>query len=107
MLLLQEVVSTLLAHGADPKAQDKNGFMPHHDAAAKGLLGTLKVLLRDKRTPVDEGVHDGLTALHLASAEDKQDIIEALIAGGADVEKRSYVVRPSFQTCIARAPGMT
>lgn len=90
---VQEVVATLLGRGANPRAQDKGGFMPHHDAASKGRLNTLRVLLRDKRTPINEGVHDGLSALHLASAEDKQEVVDLLISFGADVEKPSYVVR--------------
>lgn len=83
---------TLLGRGADPKAQDKGGFMPHHDAASKGQLNTLRVLLQDKRTPINECVHDGLTALHMAASEDKEGVIQLLIGFGADVEKRSYVV---------------
>ncbi len=78
--------------------------MPHHDAASKGMLGTLRVLLQDRRTPINEGVHDGLTALHMASSEDNKDVIELLISFGADVEKRSYVVsRGAFaiRSCMA------
>ncbi|KAL0021170.1 hypothetical protein WJX77_007343 [Trebouxia sp. C0004] len=86
-----EVVVTLLGRGADPKAQDKGGFIPHHDAASKGQLKTIRVLLQDKRTPVNEGVHDGLTALHLAASDDKEGVTKLLIGFGADVEKRSTV----------------
>lgn len=86
-------MTALLSRGADPKAQDKNAYMPHHDAATKGQLRALTALLRDKRTPIDEGVHDGLTALHLAASEDNYQVIDVLLAHGADVEKRSYVVR--------------
>ncbi len=50
------------------------------------------MLLQDKRTPINEGVHDGLTALHMAASEDKEGVIQLLIGFGADVEKRSYVV---------------
>jgi len=95
------VVVTLLGRGADPKAQDKGGFMPHHDAASKGQLNTLRVLLQDKRTPINEGVHDGLTALHMASSEDKEGVIKLLIGFGADVEKRSYVVSLDRQSACA------
>ena len=90
--VIQDVVAALLARGADPRAQDKGGFMPHHDAASKGRVTTLRVLLKDKRTPVNEGVHDGLTALHLAAAENSAESIKELVRFGADVHKRSYVV---------------
>ena len=92
---------TLLGRGADPKAQDRGGFMPHHDAASKGQLNTLRVLLQDKRTPINEGVHDGLTALHMAASEDKEGVIKLLIVFGADVEKRSYVVSSGGRSSCA------
>ena len=96
MRFLQDIVSALLKRGADPKAQDKNAYMPHHDAANKGMLRALKALLQDKRTPINEGVHEGLTALHLAASEDNHQVVEMLLAFGADVEKRSYMVGVSL-----------
>lgn len=95
---LQDIVTALLSRGADPKAQDKNAYMPHHDAASRGRLRALDALLRDKRTPINEGVHEGLTALHLAASEDNHQVIEVLLAHAADVDKRSYVV--SRHACL-------
>lgn len=66
--------------------------MPHHDAASRGQLRALTALLRHKRTPVNDGVHEGLTALHLAASEDNHEVIEVLLAHAAHVDKRSYVV---------------
>lgn len=89
---LQDIVTVLLSRGADPTSQDKNAYMPHHDAASRGQLRALAALLRDKRTPVNDGVHEGLTALHLAASEDNHEVINVLLAHAADVDKRSYVV---------------
>ena len=82
----------LLAKGADPRAQDKNGYMPHHDAASSGLLNTLAALLEHNRSVVNEGVLEGVTALHMAASENNADIIKLLVSYGADVTKRSYIV---------------
>ena len=90
---MQDIVKVLLTRGADPKAQDTNGYMPHHDAASRGMLMALTAVLQDKRTPINEGVHDGLTALHLAASENNHLVIDILIANGADINKPSYVVR--------------
>ncbi|KAL3135087.1 hypothetical protein ABBQ32_008032 [Trebouxia sp. C0010 RCD-2024] len=87
----QDIVTVLLSRGADPTSQDKNAYMPHHDAASRGQLRALAALLRDKRTPVNDGVHEGLTALHLAASEDNHEVINVLLAHAADVDKRSYV----------------
>ena len=82
----------LLAKGADPRAQDKNGYMPHHDAAAQGLMKTLTALLERNRSVVDEGVLEGVTALHMAASENNADVIKLLIGYGADLTKQSYIV---------------
>ena len=66
--------------------------MPHHYAAEKRRLLALAALLKDKRTPLKEGVHDGQTALHLAASEDKHEVIEVLLAHAVNVDKRSYTV---------------
>lgn len=101
-------MTALLSRGADPKAQDKNAYMPHHDAATKGQLQALTALLPDKRTPIDEGVHEGLTALHLAASEDNHQVIDVLLEHGADVDKRSYVVRlmHCLFTCLHWLPSL-
>ena len=94
---MQEVVTMLLAKRADSRAQDKNGYMPHHDAASKGLLKTLDVLLHHDRSVVNEGVLEGMTALHMAASENNADVIRMLLQYGADVTKRSYIV----STCVS------
>lgn len=94
----------LLAKGADPRAQDKNGYMPHHDAAAQGLMKTLTALLERNRSVVDEGVLEGVTALHMAASENNADVIKLLIGYGADLTKQSYIVstlRPML-LCLGR-----
>ncbi|KAL3162656.1 Ankyrin repeat and SOCS box protein 16 [Trebouxia sp. C0009 RCD-2024] len=83
--------TTPLHQAATCGNQDKNAYMPHHDAASRGQLRALTALLRHKRTPVNDGVHEGLTALHLAASEDNHEVIEVLLAHAAHVDKRSYV----------------
>ena len=101
---MQDIVAALLSRGANPTAQDKNAYQPHHDAASKGMLRALDILLEDRRTPKNDCVHDGLTALHLAAAEDNHQVIEMLVAHQVQLDKRSYAVgHPTTHLPIAHA----
>ena len=70
--------AALLNSWGHSKAQDKGSFMPHHDAAPRPRLSTLKVLLTDRCTLVNEGVHDSLAALTPAAAAKHPDAPESI-----------------------------
>jgi ankyrin repeat protein len=62
-----------------------------HDAARRGLLGTLRILL-DASAEVDKVDSDGLTALHLAARNGHTRIVEALLKAKATPNASHNVV---------------
>ena len=79
----------LLLNGTDPRAQDKNGYMPHHDAASQNLTKMLAALLARNRSVVNASALQGLTALHMAALENNAVIMRMLLHCGAHGTKRS------------------
>lgn len=87
-----EIVRLLLDNGAKPNIPDRRGDTPLHLACKKGLIEIVCLILEGaKMSQPDIDQHqltkqyientnfDGLTTLHLASLNDRRDIIDLLI----------------------------
>jgi ankyrin repeat protein len=83
------MVERLLKAGADPNAVLWTGETPVMVCARTGNVETVKLLLSHKADPNAKETQQGQTALMRAVAEKHQDVVQALIEGGADVRARS------------------
>jgi ankyrin repeat protein len=77
-----EIVSWLMAHGANPNGIAEDDF-PIHVAAQLGHLETVKVLA-ESGAKLDARDDSGETALHKASCGGHLDVIDFLLQAGAD-----------------------
>ncbi len=83
-----ELVSVLLAAGAEPASADLNGYSPLHLAVQANALLTVE-LFASKGLPIDSSTCSGLTPLLLAARDGKREIAFRLAGAGADICKRS------------------
>ncbi|OKL64361.1 hypothetical protein UA08_01088 [Talaromyces atroroseus] len=88
-----DVVNLLLRTNCELDARDKLGRTPLHWACTTGKTHFAKLLLsRPQGCPpgyIDDTELRNKTALHLATAHDREDVIELLLKYGADVNARS------------------
>jgi ankyrin repeat protein len=82
-----EILEALLAAGADINAKSATGATALSLAATGGHLSCVEALLRreDMIEDINERVANGGTALHWASANGQGDVIDTLLAAGADI----------------------
>ncbi|MFN7953234.1 MAG: ankyrin repeat domain-containing protein [bacterium] len=75
----------LLRHGADVRVRSRNGLanLPCHAAAAGNHTAVVGLLLA-AGTPPNEPQHGGWTLLHQAAQHANRDMVELLLAAGAD-----------------------
>ncbi|QXI44697.1 ankyrin repeat domain-containing protein [Pseudomonas wayambapalatensis] len=78
-----EAVKVLLAHGADPLIANDNDQLPIAGAAFKGDLAMIRLFI-EHGVPVDAAAGDGRTALMLAAMFNRSEILDYLLAQGAD-----------------------
>jgi cytohesin len=78
-----EVSRLLVEHGADVRAQNKEGSTPLHLASRHGSVGVARFLLEHGADVTTED-NEGLTPLHLASREGYMDV-ERLIVDHSEV----------------------
>ena len=79
--------TALLNTGADPNAEDEEGFTPLHYAACEDAHRTVKVLLDNRRTSkvkINSKDEEGWTPLHYAAEQDARQTVKVLLAKGAD-----------------------
>lgn len=62
---------------------------PAHDAVKKLDIAALRSLLQTNATSATSTTEDGVTPVHVAAALDKPDMIELLVAAGADVNAKT------------------
>ena len=78
-----EAVKVLLEFKADPLIANDKNQLPIAGAAFKGNLPVVKALI-EGGTPVEAASSDGRTALMLAAMFNRSEILEFLLAKGAD-----------------------
>ncbi|XP_042296384.1 ankyrin repeat and SOCS box protein 2 isoform X2 [Sceloporus undulatus] len=79
----EKIVEFLLSQGADANKANKNGFLPIHMASKKGYYEIVKMLLPvTSRTRIKRS---GISPLHLAAENNRDDVLEELIEAGFDV----------------------
>jgi uncharacterized protein len=79
-----DVVTRLLAEGADIERTDQTGRTVLEVATEYGQTGVVKILLAAGANP-NAGTGNRKTALHIAAASGKTDIAKALLGAGARV----------------------
>ena len=82
-----EVARYLLESGANPSAQDEDGWTALHFASTKGHTDLVELLLQAK---ADHAIkdNDGFTALHEAARSDHKEVVRLLLDAGASVDVR-------------------
>ncbi len=83
-----EVARTLLDAGADPGARDAYGWTPLMRAAHHGHTAVVRLLLESPDVDLSLVQESGATVLHLGAAGGEPDVVELLLARGADVAAR-------------------
>ena len=82
-----EVISLLLAHGANPNVSNLDHVTPVIMASAAGHIPALRILLEGGADP-NAKAKGGITALHVGAAcvieETALQIVEALLESGLD-----------------------
>jgi len=94
-----EMVKLLVFNGADPKARDKDGGTPFHDAACDDKrLPILEFFLDNGLAEVDDQrTEDGKSALHLAAERGCVENIMFLISRGANLKLKSKEYKTAEQ----------
>jgi ankyrin repeat protein len=83
------MAAKLLAAGADANTPLMSGETPLMEAARRGNLATVRVLLAKKANPNARESNGGQTALMWAVSQRQSAVAEALLEGGADVHAGS------------------
>lgn len=83
------MVKSLLRHHANINATDNNGLVPLHYASRLGKLEVVKLLLGNGAKK-DACTRETYTPLILAAYNNRPDVVEALLAAGADVNIQSH-----------------
>jgi len=96
---LPDIAERLIASGASPHYQDKNGTTALMLASAKGYLSLAEKLIQ-KGAVVNQQRNDGQTALMLATKNGHLELAELLILNGASVHLKS--ARHSALTIAAK-----
>jgi ankyrin repeat protein len=80
----ENMVRALLEIGADPRAPNLNNETPLHHAAAAGHLVVIRILLTRPSVRINASDAKGFTPLHCAAVHCHKELIETLLAAGAD-----------------------
>ena len=83
-----EAAKLLLAKGADVMARNSGGFTALHAAAYAGSVPVAELLLVNKAARDDAANKAGVTPLFVAAEMNRPEIVELMIARGADPKTR-------------------
>jgi len=85
------IFQLLLANGADPRARDRDGGTPFHDAALDAKrIPMIHFILDSGLAEIDDQRHgDEKSALHLAAEVGCLDVVKVLTARGANLQLRN------------------
>jgi ankyrin repeat protein len=78
------VAELLLGSGADPSIRDADGSLPLHWATERGLAGLITHLLQQAPALLNSTDSKGFTPLLLASHKGSAEVVQQLLAAGAD-----------------------
>ncbi|XP_063929652.1 ankyrin repeat domain-containing protein 50 isoform X2 [Zophobas morio] len=84
----QDVCEALLEAGARIDETDNEGKAPLALAAQGGHAALVSMFLDKYNAPIDQRPHDGKTALRLAALEGHYEVVQLLIAHGADIDSK-------------------
>jgi len=82
-----EILQLLIDHGADVEHRNVNLKRALHEASGSGCVQCVRHLLRRGRANVDALKHADWTPLMIACTKGHLDVIEELVASGADVTR--------------------
>ncbi len=77
----------LLEKGASVRIRDRRAQLPIHRAAAVGAVPVLRLLV-EKKSPLNGGDVDGMTALHHAISEGHGDAAVELLKAGVETDRK-------------------
>ena len=88
-----DVADYLLAHAADQTRRTKNGYTALHEAAYRGNVPLVKLLLSQpgRDIAIRSRTIMGCTPLHLAAQQGHSQIVDILLNAGADPNSRTMV----------------
>lgn len=84
------LLTTMLLGALGAPAQTATELRPLLDAAARGRAERVSALLETNPGWVSTADDDGETALHRAASHGQTDVVDLLLARGAEVDARSY-----------------
>jgi len=97
-----ETVQCLLRHKANANIADKNGGnTPLIKAVKAGQIELVKCLLANKTTNVNMHNLEKNTALHEAAFKGNKEMIDGLLAAGADVNKRNSAGKAPLHRAVS------
>ncbi|MCA9179417.1 MAG: ankyrin repeat domain-containing protein [Planctomycetales bacterium] len=97
-----EIVSLLLASGADPNASMADGDRPLHEAVRGGIDARITRRLLKAGADPTAASHRGVTPLHLAAMQNRLDVARLLLKAGADPNHRDRYGQGPLTCAILR-----
>ena len=97
-----KIVRLLLEHGANPNAEDNEGWTPLHLTSSNGHTTTVRLLL-DRGASADVKNNKGRNPLQVATTQGMDEIVQVLARHGAQVieSRKSFIPIPADVNLVA------